>query len=629
MNGIRLIKIFIVGFFAATVLILIQLINLTVVNAKSFDDLEISNKPRGIIYDSKMRPITINIPAYTIYIDTQTVKSDGKEGKDINEGYDRIFGIIGITKERVNDYLKSKRRTIRLAQNLSLDSYNKMREIKNEYGIRSIYGTESHKRLYPYNDIFAHVIGYMNKTETEGYAGLEASYENILSSANDNPKDLILTLDRDIQTIVRNEVLKTVAEKSPQSATIIVSDVESGAIIANYSYPSFDPNSPFDYVNNERLDRSIMSTIYPGSTMKIFAELAAMEQGVVNRDERFYCRGYYDYSPQTRIHCDYPHGNIIFDDILKYSCNFAIVTIAERIDRKFFYEYLKSFGFGEKTHVGPYKNEWSGIYHELNKWHRFSRGYLAIGYDLSVTPMQLASSYLPLLNGGYKVPMHVVDSIYGGGEKISLTNGLKKERIIESQYSQIARVLLRKGVEAGSTGHRANLLNIDVVGKTGTAITEVIRGGADGKPEKYYQSIFIGGFPLENPKVSILVLLEDPQGNGARAAGRVATPLFAQVANQIIPYLGLGDEEIKTINTNEFLSLIPLIDENATNIMPDLTKLSLRDALKDISFIVTNNNAKIIIQGEGYVSEFSPEAGTIITNDSIIRLILNPPKRNE
>ncbi|WP_432632145.1 penicillin-binding protein [Brachyspira sp.] len=629
MNGIRLIKIFIVGFFAATVLIIIQLINLTVVNAKSFDDLEISNKPRGIIYDSKMRPLTINIPAYTIYIDTQTVKSDGKDGKDINEGYDRIFGIIGITKERVNDYLKAKRRTIRLAQNLSLDSYNKIREIKNEYGIRSIYGTESHKRLYPYNDIFAHVIGYMNKTETEGYAGLEASYENILSSANDNPKDLILTLDRDIQTIVRNEVLKTVAEKSPQSATIIVSDVESGAIIANYSYPSFDPNSPFDYVNNERLDRSIMSTIYPGSTMKIFAELAAMEQGVVNRDERFYCRGYYDYSPQTRIHCDYPHGNIIFDDILKYSCNFAIVTIAERIDRKFFYEYLKQFGFGEKTHVGPYKNEWSGIYHELNKWHRFSRGYLAIGYDLSVTPMQLASSYLPLLNGGYKVPMHVVDSIYGGGEKISLTNGLKKERIIESQYSQIARVLLRKGVEAGSTGHRANLLNIDVVGKTGTAITEVIRGGADGKPEKYYQSIFIGGFPLENPKVSILVLLEDPQGNGARAAGRVATPLFAQVANQIIPYLGLGDEEIKTINTNEFLSLIPIIDENATNIMPDLTKLSLRDALKDISFIATNNNAKIIIQGEGYVSEFSPEAGTVITNDSIIRLILNPPKRNE
>lgn len=627
MNDIRLIKIFIAVFFALTVAILIKLIDLTIVNAKSLDTLEISNKPRGIIYDAKMRPLTINIPAYTIYIDTQSVKLDGKDGIDINEGYDKIFGIIGITKEKFNDYLKTKRRTIKLVQNLSLDSYNKMREVKTEYGIRSIYGMESYKRFYPYNDIFAHIIGYMNKTETEGYAGLEASYENILSSENDNPKDLILTLDRDIQTIVRNEVLKTVAEKSPQSATFIVSDVETGAIIANYSYPSFDPNNPFAYINNERLDRSIMSTIYPGSTMKIFAELAAMEQGVVNRDERFYCRGYYDYSPQTRIHCDYPHGNIVFDDILKYSCNFAIVTISERIDRKFFYDYLKRFGFGDKTHVGPYKNEWSGIYHDLNKWHRFSRGYLAIGYDLSVTPMQIAAAYLPLLNGGYKVPMHVADFVYSGGEKISLTNRLKRERIIESQYSQVARVLLRKGVESGSTGHRANLLNIDVVGKTGTAITEVFRGSSDGKAEKYYQSIFIGGFPLENPKVSILVLLEDPQGSGARAAGRVATPLFAQVANQIIPYLGLGDEEIHTINTNEFLSLIPIIGESSTNIMPDLTELSLRDALNDISYIVTNNNAKIIIQGEGYVSEFSPPAGTIITNDLAIRLILQPPKK--
>lgn len=629
MKDIQLIKIFIIVFFVATIAIFIKLINLTVINAKSVDTLEISNKPRGIIYDSKMQPLTINIPAYTIYIDTQSVKLDGKAEKDINEGYDKIFGIIGITREKFNEYLKTKRRTIKLIQNLSLDSYNKMREVKNEYGIRSIYGIESYKRFYPYNDIFAHVIGYMNKTETEGYAGLEASYENILSAENDNPKDLILTLDRDIQTIVRNEVLKTVAEKSPQSATIIVSDVESGSIIANYSYPSFDPNNPFIYVNSERLDRSIMSTIYPGSTMKIFAEIAAMEQGVVNRDERFYCRGYYDYSPQTRIHCDYPHGNIAFDDILKYSCNVAIVTIAERIDRNFFYNYLRKFGFGEKTQVGPYKNEWSGIYHELNKWHRFSRGYLAIGYDLSVTPMQIASAYLPLLNGGYKVPMHVVDSIYNGAEKISLTNGLKRERIIEAQYSQVARVLLRKGVESGSTGHRANLLNIDVVGKTGTAITEVFRGGSENKPEKYYQSIFVGGFPLENPKVSILVLLEDPQGNGARAAGRVATPLFAQVANQIIPYLGLVDGEVHTINTNEFLSLIPIINESVSNIMPDLTKLSLRDALKDISYIVTNNNAKIIIQGEGYVSEFSPQAGSVITNDSIIRLILEAPKRVE
>ena len=486
MNEIRIKKLylFLVCFVIVTIAILFRLFNLTVKDRKPLSSLDGLDKPRGIIYDSKMHPLTINIPAYTIYLDTESVALDGNEDTDINEAYTKIFSIIGITKEKFTDLLSTKRRTIRLAQNINLESYKKIKEIKDKYTVRSIYGIESYKRFYPYEDVFAHVIGYMNKTETEGYAGLEATYEAILSSENDNPKDIVLTLDRDVQTIVRNEVLKTVAEKSPQSVTVIVSDVNTGAIIANYSYPSFDPNNPFVYVNNERMDRSIMSTIYPGSTMKIFAELAAIEQGVVNSDEVFHCKGYYDYSRQTRIHCDYPHGDVAFNDILKYSCNYAIVTIAERIDKQFFYDYLKRFGFGEPTGVGPYKNEWSGIYHPLNKWHRFSRGYLAIGYDLSVTPMQIAASYLPLLNGGWKVPMHVVDSLYDGIEKISITNRLKKTRIIDEQYSQIARVLLRKGVESGSTGHRANLLNIDVVGKTGTAITEVYRGNDSEKPEK-------------------------------------------------------------------------------------------------------------------------------------------------
>ena len=626
-SRVKRLYLFLICFLIGTIAIFIQLFNLTIKNRKPISSLNGLDKPRGTIYDAKMHPLTINIPAYTIYLDTESVSLDGNEETDINEAYTQIFNIIGITKEKFVELLNTKRRTIMLSQNINLDSYKKIKSIKDKYNVRSIYGIESYKRFYPYEDVFAHIIGYMNRTETEGYAGLEATYESMLSSENDNPKDIVLTLDRDVQTIVRNEVLKTVAEKSPQSVTVIVSDVNTGGIIANYSYPSFDPNNPFDYVNNERVDRSIMSTIYPGSTMKIFAELAAIEQGVVNSDEIFHCKGYYDYSKQTRIHCDYPHGDVAFNDILKYSCNFAIVTIAERIDKQFFYDYLKRFGFGRPTGVGPYKNEWSGIYHPINKWHRFSRGYLAIGYDLSVTPMQIASAYLPLLNGGWKVPMHVVDYFYNGIEKVSATNNLKKVRIIDEQYSQIARVLLRKGVESGSTGYRANLLNIDVVGKTGTAITEVYRNDSTDKPEKYYQSIFIGGFPLEDPKISILVLLDDPQGSGSRGAGRVAAPLFAKIANQIIPYLGLIDGEIYTINTNEFLSLVPPSNnyEITNNIMPNIIGLSLRDALNNISYIVSNNNAKIAIQGEGYVTDFSPPYGTEVTNDSIIRLLLKAP----
>lgn len=628
MQDIQLKKIylFLVCFFIASLFIIGQVVNLSVIERRSGISSDMINKPRGIIYDSKMRPLTINIPSYTIYLDKQFVFTgdDEQSISNVRVLYENLPSILNMSVDDLRKKLEQKRRTVTLVQNLNMQSYNKLMEVKKDFGIKSVYGVESFKRFYPYGDIFAHTIGYMNKTETEGYAGLEATYESILSSDNEEPKNIVLTLDRDIQTIVRNEVLKTVAEKSPQSVTVIVSDVDTGAIIAGYSYPSFDPNNPFVYTNGERIDRSIMSTIYPGSTMKIFAELAAIEEGVVNIDEVFHCKGYYDYSSQTRIHCDYPHGNVKFEDILKYSCNYSIVTISERIDKKFFYDYLNRFGFGKPTGVGPYKNEWSGIYHPLNKWHRYSRGYLAIGYDLSVTPMQIAASYLPLLNGGYKAPMHVVSSIFNAKENISMTNQLKVKRIIEPQYSQLARYLLRKGVESGSTGSRANLLNIDVVGKTGTAITQVLRNGEDGKIEKYYQSIFIGGFPLEAPKVSILVLLDDPQGVGPQA-GRVSAPLFAKIAMQIIPYLGLLEDEIYTINTNDFLSLIPDYNIVKSATMPDVTGKSLRDALSAISYIVSNNNARIIIQGEGYVSDYFPKYGDTVSNNGTIRLILRPP----
>lgn len=584
--------------------------------------------PRGIIYDSKMREIALNIPSYTIYLDKEAVSNRNISVTESNimTIYEHIPNILGMTESEFIEKISPNRRTVILDQNATIETYQKIMEAKTEFNIRSIYGVETYKRFYPYGDIFAHITGYMNKSGTEGYTGLEASYESVLSSYNDKPKNIILTLDRDVQTIVRNEVLKIVSKIKVQSATVIVSDVDTGAVIANYSYPSFDPNNPFTYNNGERLDRSIMSTVYPASAMKIFTLLAALESGVANIDEVFNCIGYYDYSERTRIHCDRPHGRVNgFEDILKYSCNYSIVTISERLDKKFLYDYLKRFGFGEITGVGPYKNEWSGIYHPLNKWHNYSRGYLSIGYDLSTTPMQIASSYYPLLNGGIKKAPSVVERIFNDEETLYITNAQKNNAIIEPQYSQIARYLLRNGVVAGATGSKANLVNIDVVGKTGTAITEVLKQGDNNRPrvEKYYQSLFIGGFPLEDPKISVLVLLDGPETDTSRAAGALVAPLFAEIVLQIIPYLGIVNNEVYNVDINNIESLIPNFTINTSDIMPNLTGMSLRDALNTISSSVFNYDGKISIQGEGYILDYMPREGETITNNQTFYLMLN------
>ncbi len=608
--------------------------------AKNFN-LSISNKidpetytnksktPRGIIYDSKMRELAINIPTYTIYLDKEIVSNRNETVtiSNVSAIYQTLPNILNITPSQLEKKLSKNRRTVMIAQSVDINTYNQILEVKSKYGMRSVYGVETFKRFYPYSDIFGHIIGYMNKTETEGYTGLEATYESILSSDNDNPRNIILTLDRDVQTIVRNELLKTVAEMAVQSATVIISDVNTGAILANYSYPSFDPNNPFIYGNHERMDRSIKSTVYPGSTMKTFILTAALETGVATIDETFNCKGYYDYSEQTRVSCDRPHGIVNgFEDILKYSCNYAIISIAERIDKKFLYDYLKRFGFGDITGVGPYKDEWSGIYHPLRKWHNYSRGYLAIGYDLSTTPMQIAASYLPLFNGGVKVPMHIVGSIYNNNIRYDMSGKEKRKQIIGPQYSQVAKYVLQHGVSSGSTGAKANLVNIDVVGKTGTAITEVIVKTEDGgeRIEKYYQSSFVGGFPMEEPKVSILVLFDGPETSSYRGGGSLAAPLFAKIALQIIPYLGLTDNIVYTINTNDFKTLIPRYNIRAEDTMPDILGVSLRDALNIISPSVLKHNAKIAMQGEGYITDYLPRAGEAITNNQVFYLKLEP-----
>lgn len=617
-------SVFIFCFFIATILIIGNLIKLTIIDNRKVIVTEKS--VRGIIYDAKMRPLTINIPAYTIYLDKNAfTNSKNKELVKTNSQvlYTAISKLLNISKEELDKKFSLKASTVAIANNIDFETYSKLLEIKNIFNLNSIYGREDNKRFYPYGDVFAHTIGYLDTTQTKGYAGLEASYDYLLSSYSETPSDIILTLDRDVQTIVRNEVLKTVSEVAMQSATVIISDVATGAVIANYTYPSFDPNNPFIYTNGERNDRSIKSTIYPGSAMKIFAELAALETGVVSIDEEFYCKGYYEYSKQTRIHCDYPHGKIKFEDILKYSCNSAIVEISERIDKKFYYDYLKKLGFGEKTGIGNYKDEWSGIYHDLKKWSAYARGYLAIGYDLSSTPMQLASSYVPLLNGGYKIPAHIIYASIDKQNRRVVTNIYKKERIIAPQYAQISKYLLRKGVESGSTGGKANLKNIEVVGKTGTTITQGFRLDTE-NPQKYYQVVFIGGFPLENPKVSMLVLIDGPEGT-RQSAGRLAAPLFAKIALQIIPYIGLVDNDVYMVNTNDFNSLIPSKpQELIVDTMPNLKNKSLRDALNIISPILEKHNARIVIQGEGYVQDFSPIYGTEINNGSVIKILLSP-----
>lgn len=606
-----------------TILILVRIFSLAI---EKKDNITNYPKERGIIYDRKMRPIAYNIPAYTIYIDKNKL-GEGSPS-EISNNVDKLFKYLPQTLEisplELGKLLNSKNNTVTIKRKLDKKTYQTFLDIKKENNMQSVYGREEYIRSYPDGDLFCHITGYMDKSDTAGYADIEQTYQHLLADYAGGAKSLALTVDRDVQAIVRNELLKTVSRSSIQSATVIIEDVATGAILANYNYPSFDPNNAFAYSSEARNNRSTSSITYFGSTMKIFTILAALQSGVVKMDETFICNGYYAYSDYTRINCDYIHGKVKFEDILKYSCNSAIVQIAERIDKNFFYNYLKNFGFGSKTGIDISEKEWAGIYHPLKKWHEFSRGYIAIGYEMSLTPIQMINSYSTVVNGGYKKTPYVIDKVMdaGGNILVSRTNE-KGMSVIPEEYSSIAKFLLKKGVEAGGTGELANIQSIGSIGKTGTAVLDISRKGQTNiVNERYYHSLFIGAIPAENPEVVILVLLNGPRGD-AHSGGKLAAPLFRTIALQTIPYLDITDSRIYTVETASINNLLPPINQKEYDIMPNISGMSMRDTLTTLSPIIKNLGIRINIDGEGYVKSQNPPAGTTLSNKQIIDVIFD------
>ncbi len=640
----RLLKSKTIFIYAVVVIIVtgIILFNLISFSISDKKDRQVPySRERGIIYDRDMEPIAINIPAYTIYLDKHVMITD-VDRETINNNLqniaDYIVPILNIDKAQINNLLSSEQRTIKLKEQVSDEQYKKILEVKNKYDLNSIYGVLDNKRIYPDNDTFSHTVGYLDRTGSSGYSYIEAEYQHLLADYKEGAKSLILTLDKDIQSIVRNELLKTVADSSVQLATVIIEEVDTGRILASYSYPSFNPNRPFEHSPDERNNKAIMSAIYPGSTMKIFTLMAALEAGKVSLDETFRCDGVYEYSDHTKIRCDHSRAitNIVATDILKYSCNTAIITIAERLDNKYFYDYLRRFKFGQKTGIDITEKEWPAIYHNVNKWHKFSKGYLSLGYDLNVTPMQLINAYSIMVNGGVDVTPFMVDRIlYNDGTQIAMHSNTNKNQIIESRYSDVARFLLSKGVEIGSTGQHANIESIGTIGKTGTASLQILpivqdeqktasENEADNIEKFYNHSIFVGAIPADKPKVAILTYLSGPKIN-ARTGGKLAAPLFKTIAMQIIPYLDIIDADVYSISTNDFAYILPPTEEVEEGIMPNLNKKPLRDALSLLAYFVDNMNIDIKFSGQGYVESQYPPAGTILTNEQTVEIRLSYP----
>jgi len=438
--------------------------------------------------------------------------------------------------------------------------------------IKGVYSQKEFQRFYPDSQIAAQVLGYVG-ADDNGLGGLEQRYEpqlhgvpgrmytamdarrKVLGSSEHEPEpgqNMVLTIDANIQFLAERALDSAMERTQAATGTVVVQDVHTGQILALAIRPTFNPNQA-RHTAPALLKNHAVSDVYePGSVFKLVTYSAALEQHVTTPDDMIDCQGGQISLPGRVIHDDKGDhfGVITVHEALEHSSDVAAVKLAQKIGQDKFYEYIRNFGFGQRTGL-ELPGETRGLLQPLKRWGTTSYASIAIGQEVGVTPLQLVSMVSTIANGGVYLPPHVLmpgqagSGAHGesglqpvpfkpGGE---MPNPLPPgaHRVLSEMTAAQMRKMM-EGVVLFGTGKPAQLNGYSSGGKTGTAQK------IDPATHTYSKSMHIASFagiaPVNNPVISVAVVIDNPK-NGSYYGTAVSAPVFADVAQQVLEYLGV------------------------------------------------------------------------------------------
>jgi cell division protein FtsI (penicillin-binding protein 3) len=440
--------------------------------------------------------------------------------------------------------------------------------------IKGIYFTKEFQRFYPDNEIAAQVLGYVG-VDDNGLGGLEQKFEaqlhgapgrmytamdarrRVLGSSEHEPEpgqNLVLTVDEDIQFLAERALDHAMQRTQAENGTVVVQDVHTGQILALAIRPTFNPNS-FRRTTPELLRNHAVSDVYePGSTFKLVTYAAALEQHVASPDDIIDCQGGQIKLAGRVIHDDKSDrglGKVTVAQALARSSDVAAVKLALKVGQDRLYQYVRDFGFGSRTGA-EMPGETRGLLRPVNKWGPSSIGSIAIGQEVAVTPLQLVSMVSTIANGGVYLLPHVLmpgqldpttpnqrpAPLQGAPFKpgADLPNPLPAgaHRVLSTLTAAQMRKMM-EGVVLFGTGKEAQLNGYSSGGKTGTA--QKIDPATGLYSKTLHVASFAGIAPVNNPVIAVAVILDSPKGEYYGAT--VAAPVFSEVAQQVLEYLGV------------------------------------------------------------------------------------------
>ncbi|HEY0078087.1 MAG TPA: penicillin-binding protein, partial [Pyrinomonadaceae bacterium] len=511
------------------------------------------NAARGRILDREGRELACTVEVESFFAAPGEIEDPAEVSK-------LLAPLVGTERtklaERLREAKQAGRQFVWLARKLDPQHGAAIRAL----GIKGVHTVEEPQRRYPSKALAAHVVGFVG-LDDEGLGGVEqfhnASLEgeagNVVvdrdarrrsyESVEINPRagqSVVLTIDQSIQYHAERALASALERTRAKSATAIVLEPHTGEILALANAPTFDPNEAGKATAQARRNEALQNIYEPGSTFKIVAFSAALEEKLARPEDRIDCQmGSINVAGRTvRDHTAF--GTLTLTEALAKSSNVAAIKLGLRVGDRRMHEYITRFGFGSRTGV-ELPGETAGLLRPVARWQASSMGSIAIGQEIGVTPLQVASAFAALANDGVRVQPHLVKELRDADGALVTQTKPEERRVLSAETARVVRNML-ESVTVKGTAKAAQLEGYTAAGKTGTAQK------IDPKTRTYsktkHVASFVGFAPVERPAVVIIVVVDEPAG--AYHGGDVAAPIFREIAEQVLPYMNvLPDVEIK------------------------------------------------------------------------------------
>lgn len=637
-----------------------RLINIQIFNKELYESkierqseaLVISMGSRGEVIDSTGKSLAYNVTTYTMAIDPSKIYDNEAGLKALND----ILDLKSITNkkikkqevlESVNDSTATTKKYRMIAKDISEDEKEEIEGIMKKYRLRKneIFFAGDFQRIYPKKDIYQNLVGFVGENSSskdkKGLFGVENAYDSylrrralrkkirvdrqrrrVIPTSNSeiqkkiDGKNVHLTIDSDINFVLNEEIKKKFDETSAEAAFGIVMDPNNGKILGT---ASFYKNKSLSIRNGVFQDQ-----VEPGSIFKPIIMSAALNEKFFNKDTNFDIGNgtITKYNHTIKETTKSLHGVITAADVIRRSSNTGMVLVGDYFTNELFEKYLRDFGLYDITGV-DFPNERKPFTVPYKKWDRLKKSTMSFGQGIAITPVQMASSFSALVNGGTLYRPYLVEKIEAEDGVVIRRNVPKPiKRVITKETSDTMREILENAVNSG-TGTRAKVEGYRIGGKTGTGQVPGARGGYLAND---YLASFVGFFPVESPKYVILIMVLKPNGKtiNEKYGGSVAAPVFGEIVKRITKIKSIfnNDDSDNIVTSIKPPTIEEILGKNnkieLTGVMPNLTGYSP----KEVIYNFEGNHVEVEVEGAGLIVDQEPKPGTPMENVKKIKLIL-------